>query len=450
MNLEDFFRSLYLCQWKSPLDNHESPPPANIRAAWKGRVLLLFTFITMTMCVFTFFIVASLWNDFDDINWFIFTKLDVFFHWYLALFIIYMLLMLYACLVFIAGLHSHKSSAFNGNVKLSWINFTAMLLFIGAGIGYLVALSDLYPENWALADLAYNSLGPFVHILGFVIWTGLVYYVFQLWYSPFVSNFVKTTISVMYFTAFILLCCVPFLLSCPCLTSPNPHEKPKIIGHRGAPLLAPENTIMSFEKAIECAAEVLESDVHISLDGVPFLLHDDNLLRTTDVAQKFPNLELQRAEYFTWAEIQQLNAGDWFLATNPRLSLQYLSEDDKVEARNQTIPSLEEYVTLAKTNNKSVIFDLSRPPQGHPYHDNWVNITVETILRTGINESQVIWLYSDYSAAIVSELAPNFILFAPSFRSNAVQLGITGYNIQYTGLRDVGSLYKLPVISYVI
>lgn len=51
----------------------------------------------------------------------------------------------------------------------------------------------------------------------------------------------------------------------------------KIIGHRGAKGLAPENTLKSFEKALEHAVDIIETDIYVTRDGVPVLEHDDSL-----------------------------------------------------------------------------------------------------------------------------------------------------------------------------
>jgi glycerophosphoryl diester phosphodiesterase len=47
-----------------------------------------------------------------------------------------------------------------------------------------------------------------------------------------------------------------------------------IQGHRGAPHLRPENTLASFEAALDGGATSLECDVHVTADGVPVLCHD--------------------------------------------------------------------------------------------------------------------------------------------------------------------------------
>lgn len=59
-------------------------------------------------------------------------------------------------------------------------------------------------------------------------------------------------------------------------------ERPLVLGHRGAPFEAPENTIASFEVARAAGADGVELDVQLSADGVPVVIHDDTLERTTD------------------------------------------------------------------------------------------------------------------------------------------------------------------------
>ena len=56
---------------------------------------------------------------------------------------------------------------------------------------------------------------------------------------------------------------------------------PQVIGHRGAALAAPENTLESFREAAAQGAKWVEFDVGLSADGQCFVLHDDTLDRTT-------------------------------------------------------------------------------------------------------------------------------------------------------------------------
>jgi glycerophosphoryl diester phosphodiesterase len=57
-----------------------------------------------------------------------------------------------------------------------------------------------------------------------------------------------------------------------------------VIAHRGASGLAPENTLAAFELAREQGADAFELDVRLTADGVPVILHDPTLDRTTDRA----------------------------------------------------------------------------------------------------------------------------------------------------------------------
>jgi glycerophosphoryl diester phosphodiesterase len=57
---------------------------------------------------------------------------------------------------------------------------------------------------------------------------------------------------------------------------------PLIIGHRGAAGLAPENSLAGFARAIELGADGVECDIHLTSDGVPVVIHDAALGRTTD------------------------------------------------------------------------------------------------------------------------------------------------------------------------
>jgi len=87
------------------------------------------------------------------------------------------------------------------------------------------------------------------------------------------------------------------------LLDPDRHP---IIGHRGASGDAPENTIASFDLALAQGAEAFELDVRIAADGVPVVIHDATLERTTGQ----PGL----VRGATAAELGRLDAGRTYLA----------------------------------------------------------------------------------------------------------------------------------------
>ncbi len=61
----------------------------------------------------------------------------------------------------------------------------------------------------------------------------------------------------------------------------DPSERP-IIAHRGASLEFPENTMLAFERGLALGADALEFDARLSADGVPVVIHDPTVDRTTD------------------------------------------------------------------------------------------------------------------------------------------------------------------------
>ena len=68
-------------------------------------------------------------------------------------------------------------------------------------------------------------------------------------------------------------------------------REPLIIGHRGASVVALENTLPAFEAAIAAGADGVEFDVRLSSDGVPAIIHDDTLTRTHGVRRRVVDLK---------------------------------------------------------------------------------------------------------------------------------------------------------------
>jgi len=81
---------------------------------------------------------------------------------------------------------------------------------------------------------------------------------------------------------------------------------PPWIAHRGAGQLAPENTLAAFRLGASHGYRMFECDVKLSSDGIPFLLHDDTLERTTN-GQGIAGQQ-------TWQALAQLDAGHWHSA----------------------------------------------------------------------------------------------------------------------------------------
>ncbi|MBX3635825.1 MAG: glycerophosphodiester phosphodiesterase [Rubrivivax sp.] len=87
------------------------------------------------------------------------------------------------------------------------------------------------------------------------------------------------------------------------MTAATDWPLPLWIAHRGAGKLAPENTLAAFRAGAALGWRAFECDVKLSADGVPFLLHDATLERTTDGTGS--------AGERPWSELSRLDAGGW-------------------------------------------------------------------------------------------------------------------------------------------
>lgn len=72
--------------------------------------------------------------------------------------------------------------------------------------------------------------------------------------------------------------------------SPAP---PRVLAHRGLALDAPENTLLAFQRALEAGATHLETDVHVSADGIAVVSHDPDLSRLVGRRARVGDLTLR-------------------------------------------------------------------------------------------------------------------------------------------------------------
>lgn len=143
------------------------------------------------------------------------------------------------------------------------------------------------------------------------------------------------------------------------LTAPLSHARataaaagddgPTVVAHRGASAYAPENTLAAVDKAAELGIRWVENDVQRTKDGELVVLHDDNLRRTTDVEEVFPDRSPWKVKDFTAAEIARLDAGSWFGS----------------RYAGARVPTLEQYVHRVERNHQKLLLEL-KSPESYP------------------------------------------------------------------------------------
>lgn len=113
---------------------------------------------------------------------------------------------------------------------------------------------------------------------------------------------------------------------------------PLVIGHRGAPAVAPENTAASFREALAAKADLIELDYYVASDGVHVVFHDKTLDRTTDAVKAFGAEKLPVVDR-KWDELRGLDAGTWYDA----------------KFAGERIPRLEEALDLIQSGSVTLI-----------------------------------------------------------------------------------------------
>ncbi len=172
--------------------------------------------------------------------------------------------------------------------------------------------------------------------------------------------------------------------------------EPTIIAHRGAKGMAPENTLAAARLAQLQGADMWELDVGLTRDGVPMLLHDESLLRTSDVAIRpaFVHRHPWLLEQFTLAELRDMDAGAWFAP----------------EFKGEPLPTLEAALALSAQLNFPVNIELKDygcPPAALRAV---VEGTVELVARFDLAELVLVSSFSQNCLRLVKARAPHLKL----------------------------------------
>ncbi len=151
------------------------------------------------------------------------------------------------------------------------------------------------------------------------------------------------------------------------------------IAHRGASSLAPENTFAAFDLALKNGADGFELDVQLSKDGIPVIIHDEILERTTTGQGPVQN--------FTAAELKTLDAGSWFAP----------------EYSGQSIPALEEFFIRYRGENLLFNLELKNYTVVQPGLEEAV---LAVILKFGLEEKVIISSFNHDSLTVCHRLNP--------------------------------------------
>ncbi|XP_076017519.1 glycerophosphodiester phosphodiesterase domain-containing protein 5 isoform X2 [Genypterus blacodes] len=276
-------------------------------------------------------------------------------------------------------------------LNLYWVHKIGLLATLITTISGVISVDDIWGDEWDIVLVSLQSTAPFLHIGALAVVTAISWLVAGYVVRRERSNF-QVVVLLIYVLILLALYLAPLTFTCPCIMDRHSlRPRPEIIGRRGAPMLAPENTMVSFNRALQQGAGSLEADVTVSVDGVPFLMRDRTMRRTTDVSKVFPARQHNDASLFNWTEIRSLNAGQWFLERDPYWTVDTLTAKDRSRIGNQTVCSLLELLRLAARANSSVLLNINRLPPAHPRHRSWFMDTLWAVQKAGISQKRVTW-----------------------------------------------------------
>ena len=186
--------------------------------------------------------------------------------------------------------------------------------------------------------------------------------------------------------------------------------KPLIIAHRGASMLAPENTIAAANLAVQIGVSGLETDIQVSKDGKLFLLHDKTFARTTDVASVYPGRQDEPAANFSIDEVKKLNAGKWFVEQDPYGAIRrgLVTPQQVQEYQQQPVPLLSDWLDIVGRNHLVFIFDLEQPPADSPFAGVMFQLALHQLSQS-LNGSLVWFLVDSNQVSTLRKVASDMV-----------------------------------------
>jgi glycerophosphoryl diester phosphodiesterase len=228
---------------------------------------------------------------------------------------------------------------------------------------------------------------------------------------------------------------------------------PIIVAHRGDCFGAPENTLEAARLAWKAGADAWEFDVQLTRDGVPILLHDESLLRTTDVAGRFHGdpraKDGFRVSDFDFSEVRSLDAGSWFVApdggarsacafgTLDRLTTESMALYRSGQVR---IPTLGEALCLTKELDWLVNVEIKSFPESP---SGLVEQVLEVIAQTGTAPRVLVSSFDHADVAAADrpgrEHALGILAMTPLYRTADYATRLVGADTIHVSTEVLGS-----------
>ncbi len=212
------------------------------------------------------------------------------------------------------------------------------------------------------------------------------------------------------------------------MNSDNKEVFPLVWAHRGASGYAPENTLEAFELAVKQHADGIELDVQLTRDGIPVIIHDETIDRTSNGSGWVKD--------FTLAELRAFN----YNRTKP-------------EFARADIPTMQEVFDLIRPSGLTINIELKT---GIVFYEGLEEQILDLTAKNNMEDRVIYSSFNHYSVRRIHELNPSAatgLLYADGpidVASYAHRLGVNAlhpalYNLQYPGFMEDANRLGLEV-----
>jgi glycerophosphoryl diester phosphodiesterase len=227
---------------------------------------------------------------------------------------------------------------------------------------------------------------------------------------------------------------------------------PVIIAHRGDSFHAPENTLEAARLAFESGAQAWELDVQLTRDGVPVVMHDESLTRTTNVAARFsgdPRASTGfRVADFDFDEVRTLDAGSWFVEETAARSARAFGTIDALPRESVAhfrsgkvlVPTLEESLIFTREHDWLVNVEIKSFPDRPP---GLVEKVLDLIDATRTGDRVLISSFDHDDVAAANRpgraYALGILLWTPMHRTHDYACDLVGAETVHASVEVLGS-----------
>lgn len=219
---------------------------------------------------------------------------------------------------------------------------------------------------------------------------------------------------------------------------------PVVVAHRGASGYLPEETLGSYELALQLGADYIEPDVQMTSDGALVAMHDATLTRTTNVADLFaPRNEGYRVGDFTLAEIKQLTVKPTGALSQPDSTYPGFTPS---MADPYTVPTLDEVLAFLNDYNTANGTSVGVYPESkHPFDSEKNGKIIASLKNNGFTTAADKVILQSFAHQTVGDLTS--LLDTNGMEAEVAQLGSVRLQDGVYGVNGTDGFNTLETIA---